>query len=103
MQAFEMTLPMVTDISYKDLVINMDVCRKSKTANREDDKLPTMIMIMGPYWELVVLPHLKVIWLGKHSLAGHRQKRWVGFASLTRAVENQTRWRGIIYTVFIQL
>ena len=42
-----MTLPKVTDISYKDLVINMDVSRKSKTANREDDKLLTMIMIMG--------------------------------------------------------
>ena len=96
------------NISYKDHVTN-EVRRKIQAANGEYDEL------------LILVKKRKLRWFGNVSRSsglavlqgtvkgkrkrGRQKKRWennikewtgMDFASLTRAAENRTRWKGIV-------
>ena len=99
------------NILYKDHVTNEEVRRKIQAAIGEYDELLTLVK----KWKLRWFGHVsrfsglaKTILQGTvkgQRKRGRQKKRWEGnikewtgmdFASSTRAVENRTRWKGIV-------
>ena len=97
------------NISYKDHVTNEEVRRKIQATIGEYDKLLTLVKKRKLRW----FGHVsRYSGLAKTSLQGTvkgkrkrgRQKKrwednikeWTGMASLTRAAENRSRWKGIV-------
>ena len=111
-QAFEMRCyRRLLNISYKDHVTNEEVRRKIETAIGEYDELLTLVKKQKLKWFGHVSKSsglAKTILQGTVKGKGKRgkqKKRWednikewtgMDFASSTRAVENRTRWKGIV-------
>ena len=102
-QAFEMRCyRRLLNISYKDHVTNEEVRRKTQAAIGEYDKLLTLVKKRKLRW----FGHVsRSSGLAKTILQGRQKKRWednnkewkgMDFASLTRAAENRSRWKGIV-------
>ena len=99
------------NISYKDHVINEEVCRKIQAVIGEYDELLTLVKKRKLGWfghvsrssglaKTVLQRTVK----GKRK-SGRQKERWeenikewtgMDFASSTRAAENRTKWKGIV-------
>ena len=118
-QAFEMRCyRRLLNILFKDHFTNEEVRRKSQAAIGEYDELLTLVKKRKLRW----FGHVsRSSGLAKTILQdtvkgkikrGRQIKRWednikewtvMDFASLTRAVENRTRWKGIVATAAVVL
>ena len=111
-QAFEMRCyRRLLNISYKDHVTNEEVCRKIQAAIGEYDELLTLVKKRKLRWfghvsrsSGLAKTILQGTVKGKRK-RGRQKKRWednikewtgMDFASLTRAAENRSRWKGIV-------
>ena len=100
------------NILYKDHVTNEEVRRKIQAAFGKYDELLTVVKKRKRRWfghvsrsSGLAKTILQGTVKGKKRRRGRQEKRWednikewtgMNFASLTRAAENRTRWRGIV-------